>query len=407
MATAPQAPTWISRLDFTEGLGTLCPVRLGKIMVFGDSVDETSDFTLARLNSDGSLDTSFGNQGVIEDTFSFGEDTIFFALSAYQQATDGKVVLAGVLFADDIYAAMARFDENGHPDDSFASNGKLVLEQLSSKGRSRSSGAESPQELRTSSDAGLNAIPLPQGGYLLASADTGYLIRLLPDGALDPAFAETGYLLPKPVENFELTGAILLDDKIIVAGDAGNSGCVARYTLTGELDITFAEQGSRLITYPGASRVRLMTVSTAIPRVFTVAGLATRDNHNSSLLARLSAAGDVLPDFPVLLAPGGRQGDFRYVTSRLIPQIEERIHAVGQTTKQGGADPRYFTAAYRANGELDKGFADNGWSLGPVAASAYGMYLIPGNLLIGGRIRKFDGSGHEGLVAGYSLNTKD
>lgn len=82
----------------------------GKILVvgFADSPPNNSDFAMARLNSNGSLDAGFGTLGLVHTNFGTYTD---FALSAAIQ-DDGKIVLAGYSDSTDSASddfAMARY----------------------------------------------------------------------------------------------------------------------------------------------------------------------------------------------------------------------------------------------------------------------------------------------------------
>ena len=52
----------------------------------------SKDFALARFNADGTLDTSFGNGGMVTTDFAEGDDE---ASAIAIQPDDGKIVLAG------------------------------------------------------------------------------------------------------------------------------------------------------------------------------------------------------------------------------------------------------------------------------------------------------------------------
>ena len=109
----------------------------GKIVVAGDSRDESGDFdfALARLNMDGSLDTQgldrymdapFGVDGKVTTDFNGGEDQ---ALSVAIEPS-GKIVLPGltepapVVASDDF--GLARYNVDGSLDSSFGAGGTVT-----------------------------------------------------------------------------------------------------------------------------------------------------------------------------------------------------------------------------------------------------------------------------------------
>ncbi|MBE9211527.1 DUF4347 domain-containing protein [Plectonema cf. radiosum LEGE 06105] len=94
----------------------------GKILAVGSA--GLSDFALVSYNVDGSLNTSFGNGGkVLTD---FGNKWDFGNFAAIQP--DGKIVVAGFTGDIDVEAsfALARYNADGSLDSSFGNNGKVV-----------------------------------------------------------------------------------------------------------------------------------------------------------------------------------------------------------------------------------------------------------------------------------------
>jgi uncharacterized delta-60 repeat protein len=90
----------------------------GKIVVGGTS---DSDFAIARYNTDGSLDTTFSGDGIF--TASLNDNNEIHAVAIQ---TDGKIVAGGI---SDIFFALARFNTNGTLDNTFGTNG-LVASML-------------------------------------------------------------------------------------------------------------------------------------------------------------------------------------------------------------------------------------------------------------------------------------
>jgi uncharacterized delta-60 repeat protein len=84
----------------------------------------TEDFVLIRFNLNGSVDNSFGTNGIIYTDFGNKDET-----SALLVQPDGKIVAVGSS-KDDIskesYFALARYNKNGSLDKSFGNQGKLL-----------------------------------------------------------------------------------------------------------------------------------------------------------------------------------------------------------------------------------------------------------------------------------------
>jgi uncharacterized delta-60 repeat protein len=85
-----------------------------------------NDFAVARLNSDGTLDTGFGSAGKVLIDFNGTHDEA----SAIVIQSDGKIVIGGNTSssASQRDFAMARLNANGSIDSSFGSNGRASFD---------------------------------------------------------------------------------------------------------------------------------------------------------------------------------------------------------------------------------------------------------------------------------------
>jgi len=119
-----------ARIDMGGDLETASSLLVqsdGRIILAGDnsdSVSGTSDFALARLLSDGMIDSSFGDSGRVLADFAGEFDQ---ATSATLQA-DGKIVVAGLAGINGTSCfGVRRFDPDGAADVGFATNGLVML----------------------------------------------------------------------------------------------------------------------------------------------------------------------------------------------------------------------------------------------------------------------------------------
>ncbi|MFN6462359.1 MAG: DUF4347 domain-containing protein [Nostoc sp. DedVER02] len=88
----------------------------GKILVAGQS---NGDFALARYNSDGSLDTTFSSDGKVTTDFGLLPNEIAYSLAVQ---ADGKILVAGVSNSD---FALVRYNSDGSIDTTFDNDGKV------------------------------------------------------------------------------------------------------------------------------------------------------------------------------------------------------------------------------------------------------------------------------------------
>lgn len=97
----------------------------GKIVVAGFAYTGSSyDFALARYNTDGSLDATFGNGGKVTTPFGTGSDDAY----AIALQPDGKIVAAGVatIAGSGFDFALARYNIDGSLDTTFDGDGKVT-----------------------------------------------------------------------------------------------------------------------------------------------------------------------------------------------------------------------------------------------------------------------------------------
>ncbi len=91
---------------------------------------ENEDFAVLRYNASGTLDTTFDNDGIVTTTFPSVSD---IATSLAIQP-DGKIIAAGYIYlgGNDYDFAIARYNSNGSLDTSFDDDGKVLTNVLGS-----------------------------------------------------------------------------------------------------------------------------------------------------------------------------------------------------------------------------------------------------------------------------------
>jgi uncharacterized delta-60 repeat protein len=209
----------------------------GKIVAAGFSNNSgTNAFALARYETDGSLDMSFGASGKVETDFG-GTDDQAFAIALQE---DGKIVVAGKA-GDDI--ALARYNMDGSLDMSFGINGKVVTDL----------GATVDQA---------NAVAIQKNGKIVVagiSDASGFadfaLVRYNSDGSVD--ITATTDLSGDNTSFASGEGVIIQKDgKMIVAGLTSvgigdNDFALARYNTDGSLDAASFNPSGTLAIVPG------------------------------------------------------------------------------------------------------------------------------------------------------------
>jgi uncharacterized delta-60 repeat protein len=211
------------RLLFTQHLNNITSMALqsdGKIVIGGDdNTPGKQGLFVCRLNSNGIFDDSFGDAGAAYA--SFGASSHFSSLAVQK---DGKIVIAGRDGGLD--AALARFNTNGTPDNSFDGDGKTVI------------------PAQNNAHFLISDIALQANGKVVASAialippseglvdDGSAVLRINTNGSLDTSFGTGGValnLIGDGGNGFYTT--LVLPTGRILAGGYSSNGANDDFTL--------------------------------------------------------------------------------------------------------------------------------------------------------------------------------
>jgi uncharacterized delta-60 repeat protein len=254
----------------------------GKILVAGRTRNGgTDDAAVTRLNADGSVDETFGDQGRIVTPIGI----LYDSFEAIAVQPDGRIVTAG--YARSVGGqrtdlAMLRYTADGVPDLSFGDNGRVV---------------GGPCGHSDSSVAGLE---IQTGGKIVASGECGGLavFRFNPDGSPDTSFNKTGAAV---IGSLQTSGSssdvgIQNDGKIVVAGrgyvNGGNAFILARYDPNGSLDPSF--NGSGIVTRStGTGDDQAMSLAIQPDGKLIAAGYGTNGGMSEFIVLRLNTDGTV------------------------------------------------------------------------------------------------------------------
>ncbi len=191
----------------------------GKLVMIGQCVDSTfmNNIVLFRLNTDGSIDSSFGSEGFTETDL--GDHTQDIATCGLLLA-DGKILVGGnTSFTGDFDDMLVRYNSNGTIDSAFGTDGLLVF--------------SSPLSYDLCND-----IYLQYDGKILVTGgafNQFVLYRLEADGSPDILFG-TGGMATVEIETGSVAKALTMqaDNKIVLAGyaarpDGYNDIALARF----------------------------------------------------------------------------------------------------------------------------------------------------------------------------------
>jgi uncharacterized delta-60 repeat protein len=210
----------------------------GKIIIAGKTFTSNSsvdfaDFVVVRLNADGSLDNTFGNNGFVTTDFTGGQDGV----NSIALLPDGKIIAAGfaatslVLNSRGIAHAMVRYNPNGSLDTSFGTGGKVHADF--------GTGYRVISKILIQSDGKIIAFGTASGDSIAVPSRIG-LTRYNADGSIDSSFGANGRMFIRYNEGGQFTegtsfrdAAIQPDGKIIITGHAEVliPGCVSSMTV--------------------------------------------------------------------------------------------------------------------------------------------------------------------------------
>jgi uncharacterized delta-60 repeat protein len=295
----------------------------GKIVVAGHAFRDRSVYgdqggyrlAVARYNSNGTLDTTFGLGGKVVPDF-IGDNWA----NTLAVLDDGKILVAGLalnLASHKYDFSLVRFNSDGSLDESFGDNGRVVTE-MESNAYAYCMGVQSSGKI------------VVGGGTSPDYALTDFaLVRYKPNGNLDKSFGTDGKVITD-ISGFWDRGYSLKiqpDDKILFAGSAPLSNgrrtfALARYEANGALDQMFGAGGKAQTDFGYDSEAYAVTIQTdgkiiAVGEAYSERGdlnfAVARYNTNGSLDTTFGSGGLVTTDISghdvakaVTLAPNGR-----------------------------------------------------------------------------------------------------
>ncbi len=210
----------------------------GRIVVAGTLWRSTGknnghhDLAVARLLSDGTVDTSFGVAGVAYANLvsSNSDDSAVDAVVM----TDGRIIVGGYATAGKgTFPGLARFTASGALDGTFGSGGKVTF-------ASSSGWSNQIRRLDVDSNGRILTISREAGAYVLH--------RYTPGGAVDTSFATTSLSASyagSAWNGVRVDGA----GRVLVSGAWQSQAVIARYDSTGALDGGYGTAG---VAYSGA-----------------------------------------------------------------------------------------------------------------------------------------------------------
>ncbi len=346
MVTIDFGPT---RFDFSTGVAVQPD---GKMVVGATSCDSSPPycaFALARCESDGRLDATFGSGGLVLTNLQ-GAEAHALALQP-----DGKIVLAG-LAAGDASAttstfALVRYDSRGNLDPTFGSAG-VVLTRIA---------FPAPDGTTTEAEgAQFNGLALQPDGKIIAvgtligpvvNSNVLLVARYDVDGTLDASFGDNGVafvILDGPTNGTAVVRQ--RSGRIVVTGDVSDGTneaqlLLAGFDTAGQLDPSFGDHGIVRTALPGPGNSLAETPDDGL-----VVGSLTG-------VRRYNQSGQLYPSFDDHDAT-----DAIAITSVAV-QADGKILVTGPAFVPHDTSDGFGVARLHAEGSLDKSFGHDGLSI--------------------------------------------
>ena len=339
----------------------------GQSVILGTTNSQA--FGVTRYNGDGSLDTSFGDNGVVVANFGGGDEPAAITL-----LSNGDILVAGTATnsSGGSRFALAEFTSAGALDPSFGNGTGEVLTSFSTSAA-------------LSNDSANSIVVSPKNGTIYVGGSSNAAGRGLDfaiaayngDGSPDTAFGATGTALLDFADGDDVIRNLALQangDLIAAGSTATASGInqvgVARFLPTGALDPQFASKGKLTTSVNGVDDEATSLAIDSKGRInvggFSATGSASDGSLSSDfLMIRYTAAGAVDRTFgggPVTTSVGQPAA-----ITQLVIQSNGRIVASGKTTASlTNLDQTHLQVAvawYLSSGKLDTTFNGTGTAI--------------------------------------------
>ena len=304
----------------------------GKILVAGGAFPLftfAGNIEVVRYNRNGSLDTSFGNGGIVTTIFPAGSYAFAIALQS-----DSKIVVAGTVFVDfdpgemsDTDFALARYNPDGSPDATFGSGGQVMTDFFGKEDDAFSVLIQPDGKI-----VAVGSANDPANFYDFAA------VRYLSNGAIDPSFGVAGEVTTDfRGGGFDRARAAALqsDGSIVAAGfattvsGASQNFAVARYTSSGVLDPAFSADGKAQVDFGSFLQSAYQVLLQSDGKIITVGYPNSESSDSDFLLARLTTTGTLDPSFGIGGEVRTSFGDLNGGALGAALQADGKIVAVG------------------------------------------------------------------------------
>jgi uncharacterized delta-60 repeat protein len=331
-----------------------------------------TQYQAVRLNSDGVLDVSFGNNGIAEGAYMEDRSPLASTLGLQVIDHDATILSSAITSHSINYLAVGLLNKAGQIHKPFGNNGVALIQASPDQAKAAHS-SDSPDSPDSPDSSSSGAFVFP-----LSGANDSYLVKLTEEGALDVSFNKTGFRdIPPGAPGYAGDLAFTVqhkDNKIVYTYSKEVAGqrefTIGRLTATGEEDLSFAEQGyvTLLPATPGLESETTLNALITHPDDGIIALGVRSLNYfeKSMLIAKLTSEGDFDKEFnegePLIAQWNGRG---LVLTDGAVDQAGRLVVLGLAMSSAGFTDRNAFIARILPNGELDVTFGDAGFVVEP------------------------------------------
>lgn len=368
-----------------------------KIVVAGYSSETLNDtsFAAARYNPNGSLDTSFDNDGKVVTNFENNSASLALLLQS-----DGKIVTTGstgesVSGVGYYKFALARYNPNGSLDSGFDGDGKVVSGIGFWYSTAKATAIQPDGKIVVVGDS-----------FNGANRDFS-VVRYTPDGLLDPTFGGDGRVITPILNGDDIGNAVAIqpDGKILVAGSTHNGEnhdfAFVRYNPDGSLDNSLGADGRISVRFSFAPNAQEIANSVVIQPdgKIVAAGTVFINNNNDFGIVRLHPNGAPDDSFDGDGKTTTNTGGF-FDSARTVALLSD-----GKIIAAGDSSGSFVVVRYNPNGSLDTTFGGGGLNGVQTGGRSGAAAIQPdGKIVVVGEGNYDDGLGLDTVVARFNAN---
>lgn len=329
----------------------------------------------------GKPDSTFNKNGKLISGFNGLQNIDAIALQK-----NNKILVAGSNSIN--FLPLIRYTKNGYVDTSFGDNGKIISTQ---KKHPQFTGIalQSDEKIIVAGTANLS------GFY-----NQAVLYRFTTNGIPDSTFGDNGFaflsISQKNIDSRTPAIAIQNDDKMIIAGNAGDESFIARFTADGKRDSSFSGNGVHLVSLGKISKFSSLALQSNGKII--VVGSAGQNNKSKLAVVRFETNGRFDESF-------GNKGQLLVESPVYTEGSAVKIYPDGKIILAANTitNGKRSVAVVRVktNGTIDSSFANNGWAFIEYNQSLYASSLAldaDGKIVIAGSAA-IDATGSKQLFA--------